>query len=385
MRRLTTRIYPSEKAYIKVGNVIFHSALKTGTQFETNIFLSEDGEKYDTITIINPSIGVEIPLRDNRVSLDYDFSYNRFDRYSKQSHIDHRIRALGELKLTDYKISFDEIYRHFTDRSGSENVARLKQATNNFRMGLAVEFDQLAFDAGYTNVIQKYYSDDFIYGNLSYKDKNSISHILDLVASYRFLPKTSVLLENNLGFINYDGDLNPDSVYDEILIGLKGDLHKNLAINLKGGLRYQSYDGSTEVVDDSFTGLVIRGGLAYSITEDDKLSLNLERGVYESTYRNMNYYTVNSIGFNYTHLFNNKLSARWFGSYQLTLYPSESTEGNITAKRRDSLYGTGFGFTYNIRKWLTAEANYEYKQRESKFSTFDYSNQLTTIKLTAVF
>ena len=64
---------------LKVSEIIFHSALKTQFQYDSNIYLSADGEKGDFITTITPSIGLKIPLRDNNLNLEYDASINEFN------------------------------------------------------------------------------------------------------------------------------------------------------------------------------------------------------------------------------------------------------------------------------------------------------------------
>ncbi|GAG52787.1 unnamed protein product, partial [marine sediment metagenome] len=210
-------------------------------------------------------------------------------------------------------------------------------------------------------------------------------NIIDAEIGYRILPKTTLLFEGYLGFLDYDSPLSSDSYYIETLLGLRGDLTSKLTVNLSGGLRHQDYESSDLTGSDDFTSFVARGGVDYYITDDDILNLSLERSIYESTYANMNYYNVNLISARYTHMFNNKISAGLFGSYQLNLYPGKSTEDGKTAKRYDHIFGTGCMVRYDIRKWISVELKYECLQRESRFSTFDYIDNLITIRGTVGF
>ena len=42
-----------------------HAALKSSVDMETNIFWSDTSEKYDVITNLTPSVGIEIPVGDD--------------------------------------------------------------------------------------------------------------------------------------------------------------------------------------------------------------------------------------------------------------------------------------------------------------------------------
>src|SRR3989338_3879369 len=51
---------------IKVGPMIAHGAMKAAEQLDTNIFLSNSDRKFDAITVLSPSVGLELPLRENK-------------------------------------------------------------------------------------------------------------------------------------------------------------------------------------------------------------------------------------------------------------------------------------------------------------------------------
>lgn len=371
---------------IEIAEILtLHAAFKTGLIFDTNIYLSDKDEKFDMITLLNPSVGLEVPFGDNRFSCDYDIAINLFGRYSDEDYVSHRLRTLTEINLTDFKITLEDIYRNFSDRAGSEDTNRIKRQNNDFRIGVAAQFDQLGFNLGYTLFVDDFRSKELLYQTMTYDNKDSISNILDTQLSYRFLPKTSLLFEGYWGFITYDSSLSSDSYFIETLLGLKGDLRDNLTVDLKAGFRYQDYDKSELTEDKDFISAVARGGIEYYLTDDDIINLNIERSIYESTYNEMNYYNVNFLGFDYTHLFNNKIKGGLFGSYQLNLYPDETIESGVSAKRYDHLFGGGCILRYDIRKWISVQAKYEYKQRESRFSTYNYIDNAITLEGTIGF
>ena len=175
----------------KLGRALLHAAFNTQEELETNIFLAPKG-RFDSITLLNPSVGIEVPFRKNRISVDYDAGMFLYGRFKTENHLDQRIRGLAELNFTDYKLSLKDVYRDFTDRAADENSRRIQRKINTLRGGVKAEFGRLAFDLGYTNLIEAYgQKDDTVYNSITYGDRDRMSHILDLTGSYRFMAKTS--------------------------------------------------------------------------------------------------------------------------------------------------------------------------------------------------
>ncbi|MBN1353597.1 MAG: outer membrane beta-barrel protein [Candidatus Omnitrophica bacterium] len=381
---------PNRKG-VKIPPFTVHSAFNTEVQFDTNIFLEDNNPKFDVITILNPTVGAELPFSDNLISIDYDFSANIFGRYYDESFADHRLRGLLEINWTDFKLNVADIYRFFSDRSGTEDVDRIERQNNYMRAGIATTgFEQLEADVGYTFGIEDFRAKDIIYidtsGNtMTYNDKDRYLNVFDASVSYRFLPKTSVIAREYLGFIDYPSGKNSDSWYTETMVGLKGDFREDFSMNIFGGFKYQDYSDGSLVSEENYAGPVVRGGFTYSITKDDKFDVLLERNIYESTFSNENYYNVNHAGLNYTHYFNRKLSGRVFGYYQLNLYPSDALDNGESKKRHDHIFGGGVGLRYDIQEWSAIEVRYGYKQKESNFGTFDYIDNLVSIRASVGF
>lgn len=371
---------PNRKG-IKIGGPIFHSGLKISNQFDSNIYLAHRGEHADTINIINPSIGFVLPMRDSRLSMEYDVAFNYFYHFPVNNHVDHRVNTLAEINLTNYKITLSDLYRRFKDRTGTEDVNRTKRQINAFTAGIETkELNRLFFGFNYTNNLQGYLSTDPILANLNYKDKSYMEHIFDIVANYRLYSKTYLTWDNDYGLIHYyKNNIPPDSYYIESLFGVRGELTNKIAANVKFGGRYQQYESSPLLSDKGYFNFIARGGLDYFATKDDTWSFNVERGTYESTYADMNYYELNSLGINYAHKFKRKLTGNIFGSIQANIYPEDSTQDGVTAKRIDKLYYGGCSLRYDLQKWVTLEAKYQFERRDSRFSAFTYTDNLVTV------
>ena len=387
--RLTNPELPNRDG-VEVDPIIMHAAFTTQVQFDTNVFLENEGENADLITTLDTSIGLELPVGDNEFSVDYAFTPNIFAINTDHSYIDHKVRGVALLKWTDYTLTLVDVYRFFSDRAGTEDVNRVERQNNFMRAGIAAtQFDQLAFDIGYTFGMEDFIDDRTLYTSggeaMTYHDKDRFINVFDATASYRFLPKTTLLVENYIGLISYWNSKCSDSWYIESMLGIRGELRENLSSDFKVGFRYQEYDEAPLTDSKNFIGPVCTGTMAYKYTDKDVFSLRLERSVYESTFNNMNYYNVNHAGLDYTHYFNDKFSTNAFGYYQLNLYPSDATVDGVTKKRHDHLFGGGAGIRYDIQKWLSIKAGYEYRQKVSNFDIFDYVDNLVTLSGTVGF
>ena len=372
---------------LRDSNIVLHGAFRATEDLETNIFLTKDKEKFDAITSLNPSAGIEIPLGKHMLSADYMPSIFLYGRYPDENHTDHLARGLFEINFTDLKIRVLDIYRDYTDRAADENSRRVGRQENNFKVNLGAQFNKLGFDVGYGNIINTYsQKDDIVYRSISYDDKDRVTNAVDGAVSYRVMPKTSIFLEGDLGFINYfNSSLPPDAYYVNALLGVKGRPTNKIAANIKGGCKYQHFDKSDIFNDKPFFGFAASGGVEFLQTKDDLWKFGLESSVYESDYSNNNSYYGTLVDLRYSHKFNRKLSITPFGAYQLNLYPSETTEGSVTAKRYDNYFNAGCSLKYDIKRWASAEVKYAFTCRSSKFSTFDYTDNKVTFNGTVGF
>jgi len=382
---IVSRELPKREGW-EIGDIIFHSALKTQVQFDSNIYLSANGEKDDIITTINPSFGLKAPLSGNDLSLEYDIAINEFGRFTENNHTDHRVQADAEINLTDYKISLTDVYNRLTDRAGSEDVNRTKRQMNTFRAGISTVRDQLTLDLSYINILEQFLTTDIFFNTWSYNNKSTVTHIIDLEGGYRFQPKTSLVWENAVGYVDYYKNANifPDSYYLESLLGIKGEWYSKITTDARAGARFQEYKSSLAVNDENYCNLEARGTLDYLLTSDDTLNLRIAKTIYPSTYQDMNYYTVTMAGLNYSHKFYKTLVSL-FGSVQYNTYPKDSIEDGVVGKRKDWLYSSGCSWRYDIRKWVSVEAKYEYLKKDSSFYNLDYSEHLVTLAGTVGF
>lgn len=358
-----------------------HAAAKVAETFDSNVYLTDSDTKSDIITLLSPSVGLEMKVGDHRVSADYEVGQYLYGTWQNENHFDHRARALAEIQFTRYKITVIDTFRIYTDRASDENSLRLKENTNDFKAGVSAQFTRYGFDVGYINRLRTYDQHDLSIGSLTWSQRAFTDNSAYAIVTYQWLPKTTLIAQNDIGYIRYyETSQLSDSWYDNVLVGIKGDWTNKFSFNIRGGVRYQHYYDSELLIHKPFIGPVLKGGVEYTPTHHDRILCTVERMNYESTYANMNYYTVNALGIEYRHTFKDKVTGTLFGSYQLHLYPSETTENGTTAKRYDNIYMLGASLRYDMNKWLSFEGRYEYTQKMSMFDIFDYKDHMISLR-----
>ena len=355
---------------IEVWDLItFRPMFRLQQQYDSNVFLDENDEKDDWITTFDAGVEAEMKMGDVLFKGGYVFNMNLFAEHHNQNSYNHTVIGKIDWDLTDYEVLIKNKYRRFSDRAGTEDTARLSRQKNVLYTDILAEFNRLAFDFGYDFIIEDYLSNDIVSGTTTYDEgEDRMEHIFRDEVSYRFAPKTSVLAEADFGIIDYDTGLNSDSYFLQALTGLKGQVFPDSVSSIKVGFRWQDYDRAG---DQDYAGFVARTNTTKKFGVKDTVTLTTERSVNESTYSNMNYYTLTHIGLGYIHQFNDKLSAHLAGAYQFNKYPAMTVEDGVAGTRRDHIYRAACGVRYDIRQWLSTAAAYQYMQRESRFTTFD--------------
>jgi len=165
--------------------------MKKTSCLPSNVFLEDHDPKFDAITILNPSWGIEVPLGDNMFSADYAFWAHAFGVHSTENHLDQMARGLFEINLTDYKITVKDVYERFSHRSGTEDLNRIGRQTNDLRTGVSAQFDQLGFDIGYSFGIDQFLSDKTLFVKsapmaaigMTYDDKDRLLQEIEMAQS----------------------------------------------------------------------------------------------------------------------------------------------------------------------------------------------------------
>ncbi len=292
-----------------------------------------------------------------------------------QSRVDHAFLASADLKFSnDVALKISDNFQKTADPPNSELTGLEKRIRNVSEVVVGYVMDKISCDLGYQNI-----RDD--YNTLNNLDK--YGHVITATVYYAVSPKTSVLGEYSFGETIYDNSsTNSDSLYHEYRLGVKGDIAPKLTGTAKAGYRTTDYKDAGKA---NFTGFTVFLNLAYNIQQRTVINVSAERSTEDSTYSTNSYFEYNKIGLKIDHELLDRLFLMSDAYFQFNKYPEQTTEGSVTDKREDTLWSEAVGLRYEIKDWVSLETKYEYKQRDSEFSTFDYKDNRFTTKVNLTF
>lgn len=363
---------------VKVGSVEVHSRVAVAEQYDDNIFWEPSDKKQDWITILSPGIRFDLPFKAEQhlLSLDYYADIAWFNEFSSQNYQNHYITSLLDLDFNNWCLNFkDKFTPQTSDRADTEFTARIKRRENNFNALFSKEFNKLSFDVSYDNFLVRYNESDL-------KDLDRIEQVGTLTGYTQILPKTRALLEYNYSDISYSRENERNGYYNQLRIGLEGRPTNKMTLMGKVGYQARQYRDEGESDWDHVAAYV---DLIERFTDRTTLILNYLLTAAESTYSMNNYYQQNNFSAELRQRIFTKFTAYVGGYYGQNDYPDVTTEGSQTAKRRDKIWTAKAGLRYDIKEWIFAQIEYNYRDRDSNLDLLDYVDNNVQLSVSAEF
>jgi len=353
--------------------------------FDDNVFLTDADKISDAITTIFTGIALEPQLNEHELMVTYIVDQQYFANNVSQNTVNHNVDAEATLHFNKWRVEFNDQFRFFENRTGSEDTARIKRTSNATNVKVIYAFNKLDVGINYAHRLENYRSDlaigSFLGQALTYQDLDSSENSGEIETAFHFWPKTSVLFSGRYGALNHVTEKKSDSNYFDVLTGLQGQLTAKGTIEGKIGYRNQEYDNSA----GDFNSVIFHIAFVENFTEQDILTIDIGRTTYDTIYKGNAYFKNTLVSGEYAHGFTDKVTGSVSGSYHLNKYPVATTEGTKTAKREDGLWIIGTNLTYELPKWGEIKLAYTYSQKSSIFDTFDYDNNLISLGVTVKF
>ncbi len=385
---------------LKFGKFTLSPTLSYSSEWNDNIFLDPDNETEDWVHTLNLSVNARFglePLRTRHLEFGFDTSYfsfgtgdgedyNSFDLYG---------RFFKELN-NRVSLRMNDAFRYTEDQYGSEEEFNLGEQTkrwnNTFSAGLEYRFyDRFRLAFSYGNFIERFRSD----GD-EWQDKTE--HLPAVTWYYRFLPKTSVLLEYRVAFRMYpeqndgfilngnqiDSGNSQDYMDHHLLTGLHWDATAKLSGDLKIGLGYQDYENSRDWNGEEYeedATWVADVLLAYALRPKTTLNFGLQRRQYASTYDQATQYTFSAVRLGLIQELGQLWRLNLSGEY--ADYEYEVYQG-VRSRDDDRLQGQ-IRLSRPVWKFLQASLGYSYLNRNSDIAEYDYENNIVEFQVSARF
>ncbi|OQX85401.1 MAG: hypothetical protein B6D55_07495 [Candidatus Omnitrophica bacterium 4484_70.2] len=281
------------------------------------------------------------------------------------------------LKFPSGYIKVSNLYRDTSSRADTEFTERIDRIEDKGNVILGVKLNRLKFEGNFSYFTRDY--DENEYSSLEYDETAGGFTVYYTPPPWK---KTDLLLEYIHSEIDYESSPSRDGEYNQVMVGVRGQITPKITGIIKGGYQDRDYDLSSE---KDFQSGVAEIGLLWDISDDTKLKLSCERKAVESTYMSNNFYKTNRF---YTQ-FRQKLLGRFIFtcsfSYENNKYPEETAVGSETKKRKDDIYTVGVGLEYAFKEWWKARINYEYKERNSNLNSEDYTRNLICVTCSFLF
>lgn len=404
---------------VRVGEWRFEPSLATGFEYHSNVYLA-DGIDSPVVGapafVFNPRIDGELDDADHQVSLGAGYALKKFiDPAPKDPY---QVQNLDRFSDLDANLSVNAFRRsvvglRLDDRFSIQNTpselqtsgvnANIVVTSNDlqggavFRPGSALEIGVLGmFGLDNYNVpfeLLESYQDN---PNLN----NRASYGPMLKASWRFLPKTSVLLNGSVTWNAWRDNLvaaigpeteagiygefigKPDSVFWRASTGLRGQITNKVGVELTAGYGQAYYDEETVQADEgslpgssselditgsdvnaetfardltSFgEGLLVNAQLAWKPQKGQAVILGYKKDFQDAFFTN---YVAYNYGFlRYEGTFFDRLSARGEGSVRLDDFHGEVSRADINLKLQANL-------AYDLTTWLAVTGGGGWAQR----------------------
>lgn len=387
---------------LKLGPVELHPYFQVAESYDSNVCRSENmkcqnpndpsksKDANDWLTVFTPGLQVALPFQNSRFEAEYRGDWGRYNDIKFWNYSDNLTR--GNLALNfagGLSLRAKEELTNGHDEPGyaqSTQIALYHRNTAGAGADMKVG-PKLSVSLDYTNMLLNY-ADDAQNG---FRDR--IDNTVGGTIYYKFLPKTSALLEYTYTATSFDEE-NPGPIGNTGVtnikmnnkdqrgyLGLKWDITARSQGTVKVGYSRKDYQESGL---DNFQGGVVSIGLGHELTQRTLLKFDAIRDVQESNVVNQSYYLTTGGRLVLNHNIHPKVSFKMNAGFSRDQYPDDMTIGTETRKRVDDTWDLGGGFEYRIQQWLKLGLGYDHSQRRSTFSDFGYVDNLFTFSIGAL-
>ena len=369
---------------IKVGGWDINPVVSLKQSYDSNIYLKSTGVDANKSGNINRSgFGVGT-LKKFGSKLDLKAAYMlELLTYSRvpatNNAVHHNANLALDAKLPrETTLTIKDDFAQTTDQATSELIERAQRLQNT--AGISVD-SPLRGKFGYGIDVQHTYNN---YNDIAYNLLDRSEILAGFNINYKLQPKTKVFFGYTYGALKYaEASLSTnDSVYNNLDVGITGNLGPKLVGTARAGVQLRNYDESLGTSKDSLTTAGYSAQVQWKALEKTEVIYYGKRGNVESSYVNSRFYTSTLNDISASREVNKFKVGVGFG-FESVEYPERTTAA--TAKRVDHNTNARLSVDYNVQKWLKAGLGYTYKNRTSNEHTNDYKDNVIGFEIKGTF
>ena len=364
---------------IKLGNMDVNPFMSTQESYDSNIYLSRNKRKGSTIN--RSALGFELIQKvGSRLDLKGGYSMDVLSyavNTSTNNAVHHNAGFSATARLPkSMTLSVDDKYKQTTDQATSQTTKRATRVENTAGLNLEAP---LRGNFGFTVAVQHVYN-NYLSGNFSGLDREET--LMGADVSYKLQPKTRMFVSYRYGNLNYQSGNTNDATYNNVDLGLTGDIAPKVMGTVTAGMQARKYKNDSGTAKNDITTMGYSAQAVWKALAKTDVTIFGKRGNVESTYGSSRFYTSTLMDVGVTRQVNKIKAGLGFG-YESVLYPEKTTLAN--PKRLDENTSVRLTAVYNIQKWLTADCGFTYKSRNSNESTFEYNDKALSLGIKAMF
>ncbi len=357
-------------------NVMPHASLEE--KYDDNIFLQSSGKRDSQIVFLNLGTGFSMAGARSKLAISYDLGLLHYDRFSNVNDAVHQT-AVGEASYalsSGGKLGFSNKFLATTDPASSELTSRAKRNQNDtigsaeFPVG-AKSYVGLAAQ----NTIHAYYQDP-LRGELN-RNEFSVGPRL----GYNVSPNTKTYIDYKFKTITYDQSGDKNNTNHMVMLGAEGQLTGRLTGNVEVGGASRNYKSSVTGQTDSETTPALAAGVKWAAPRQVDVTFSAYRRYEESTFNR--FYRSNMLGVTVGKALGSRWNAGVTASYGVDDYPDDVLDGATAqfGKRTDHITQAGLNLVYRFPEIFRLNMGYLFRNRDSNFSDFNYSDNVVTLGL----
>ena len=385
-------------------------SISVSEEYDDNIYLTNTGERSDYITIISPSILLNMVSQKGNLGLTYTPSYVMYSKEDEKDTFRHAGNLALDRELTQH-IRFnltDAFIRTEDPIEGTEGIDSIRNTRNTywrntFNTDLQYVFGtENLFSLAYNN--SKLENEDITLNDGTIHNPSAdlaywfdIKNGIDLNVQYikadfsrddgtpagddyrghgsgiryirRFNPHTTGSIHYGFSKRDFDG-LSEDYKVHEGTLGFDHSFSEDLTVSLSGGFFIQNNETSDDDSGYSYNLLLTR--------RFDRGSISIggqggwREAYLEAERRGFTKYQGFNANFEYQVM--ETLTNYAAGAYTQNKDPSNRKWNNIRIN---------YGFRYTFLRWFTASLDYSYQTRDDDMNTGDYDVNRVMLIITA--
>ncbi len=372
------------------GPVELHPSFGVSESFDDNICRTEDKQCLDPkdstktkngkdwVIVFSPGLQAALPIRDHRFRMEYRGDFGRYNEFKTENYSDNALKSDLVLNFPGgLSAMVKEDWKDGHDPRGYAQNAQLDFYHRN-TLGGELEMrvgPKLRVAVDYTNLVLNYSAD--VRNGFRDRTDNTIGGTV----YYKFLPKTSALLEYDYTAVAFD-EADPsfgqklDSKVQRAYLGLTWNITARSQGTIKYGYTQKKFQESGLT---DFKGGVVSLILNHELSTRTSVHLDAERDVLESNVVTEPYYISTGGHLEIVHFIQPKLATRLQGGFFRDQYP-DIVSPQIK-KRLDDTWTAGAKLDYRFREWLNLGIGYDHSQRRSVLDGFGYIDNLYAFRI----